>query len=104
MRQAVTYSVLAGALLSGCGTANLLRVPESAPEQVTVRWVRVPRSQIRLWCAKANMRLGAQPLPTEAIACAVRDSDVCTIYTTPEVSEEIVGHEVGHCFMGAWHN
>jgi hypothetical protein len=40
------------------------------------------------------------------LACAVvsRKSNTCVIYTAPNLSLAVLGHEIRHCFEGAWHD
>jgi len=37
-------------------------------------------------------------------ACAKWTSKSCTIYTAPETSHAILGHELRHCFEGHFHD
>jgi hypothetical protein len=57
-------------------------------------------------CAMAGALLGAKVKYNEQIvACAVlfRSSNSCVIYTAKKLSLAVLGHEVRHCFEGAWH-
>jgi hypothetical protein len=42
---------------------------------------------------------------SKIVACAVRFSGgrTCVIYTAKKLSLAVLGHEVRHCFEGAWH-
>jgi hypothetical protein len=85
--------------LGGCaGGSQVLQVPDSAPETVAITWVRVPPEQIDFYCHKAKVAYGAA-----VHACAEALGPRCTIYTTREASLELIGHEVAHCYLGAWH-
>lgn len=44
---------------------------------------------------------GATRFPAQA--CAILEPERCTIYTPEYVTEEMVGHEVLHCFLGRRH-
>jgi hypothetical protein len=101
MRYALTALLLLS--LPACGGA-VLRVPESAPLEMRVTWVRVQPSEISFYCARANVRL--RQFGQHAVACtdALPASGSCTIYTTSEVTLETLGDEATHCFLGAWHN
>jgi hypothetical protein len=57
-------------------------------------------------CAMAGALKGAKVRYNEkVIACAVlfRTSNSCVIYTAKKLSLAVLGHEVRHCFEGAWH-
>ena len=57
-------------------------------------------------CAMAGA-LGGLPsrYNPKIVACAVRfpASNSCVIYTAKKLSLAVLGHEVRHCFEGAWH-
>lgn len=37
------------------------------------------------------------------IACAQRSGIVCRVITKPDLNLAILGHEIRHCYEGAWH-
>lgn len=39
----------------------------------------------------------------EYIACARFNNQVCKVYTKPNLTLSILGHEMRHCFEGHWH-
>ena len=39
----------------------------------------------------------------KAEACTVVHENYCTIIQKPDTSNEVWGHELRHCFDGAWH-
>ncbi len=74
------------------------KIPESAPDMVTVTWVRTDAIMLRMMCPQfADRRTNA--CATFNMARPV----TCTIYTTSEVTERLIGHELLHCFIGQFH-
>jgi hypothetical protein len=91
--------------LTGCAGETVLLVPNSAPQDMRVTWVRGTKDEVAFYCQKASQRLlaiGNQ----EAVACteALPASGKCVIYSTPEVTLNTIGDELAHCYLGAWHN
>jgi hypothetical protein len=86
--------------LAGCasGGTQVLHIPDSAPEAVTITWARVTPEEVEFYCDRAPRPMGAKPL-----ACAINQGPRCFIYTTREASLELIGHEVAHCYLGNWH-
>lgn len=37
------------------------------------------------------------------VGCAVHNATQCRVYTNRNTSLSILGHEIRHCFEGAWH-
>ena len=57
-------------------------------------------------CNMAGALAGSKAKYNEKIlACAVvfRSSNTCVIYTAKKLSLAVLGHEIRHCFEGAWH-
>jgi hypothetical protein len=57
-------------------------------------------------CAMAGALKGAKVrYNPNIIACAVvfPTSNACVIYTAKKLTLAVLGHEVRHCFEGAWH-
>jgi hypothetical protein len=87
-------------VLAGC--AGTHRIPPQAPELVTVRWQRVSQAELEYLCpasARAAHGRGAQ-----LFGCAVELPAGCTIYTTSDVSQALLGHELLHCYIGNFHD
>ena len=87
--------------LSACATTT--------PQSVSVRWVRVALEDVHNVCAKQH-GAGAIVLGHYR-GCSTwnRDAGVCTIWA-PDFPEQkqrelmaTLGHELKHCFDGAWH-
>ena len=73
-------------------------------DDVHIAWYVV--QDVPQTCAMAGALRGAQTqYNTKIVACAVlfRSSNSCVIYTTKRLSLAVLGHEVRHCFEGAWH-
>jgi hypothetical protein len=73
-------------------------------EDVRLAWYVV--RDVPQTCAMAGALKGAKVKYNEKIvACAVlfRTSNSCVIYTAKKLTLAVLGHEVRHCFEGAWH-
>jgi hypothetical protein len=73
-------------------------------EDVHMAWYVV--QDVPQTCAMAGALKGARTrYNPNIIACAVRflDGQACVIYTAKKLSLAVLGHEVRHCFEGAWH-
>jgi hypothetical protein len=73
-------------------------------EDVRIAWYVV--QDVPQTCAMAGALKGARArYNPNIIACAVRflDGQACVIYTAKKLSLAVLGHEVRHCFEGAWH-
>lgn len=73
-------------------------------EDVRLAWYVV--QDVPQTCAMAGALKGAKvQYNQKIIACAVvfRGSNTCVIYTAKKLSLAVLGHEVRHCFEGAWH-
>ena len=74
-------------------------------EDVRLAWYVV--KDVPQTCAMAGALKGAKVQYNQKIvACAVlfRTSNSCVIYTAKKLSLAVLGHEVRHCFEGAWHD
>jgi hypothetical protein len=102
-------------VLSGC--QNLPRgelaaieyqefIPKAASSrimnEVKMRWE--VRDDVGQYCAKTIGMGYLQAKTTPPVACAVWhvESKQCTIFTGPTASHVVLGHEVRHCFEGAF--
>jgi hypothetical protein len=88
--------------LCGCATETVLRVPETAPHEMRVTWVRVEHlDDLARACSRSRMHRGER-----AAACAeiIPSSGDCMVYTWRHVTTETLGHEIAHCYIGAWHH
>lgn len=86
------------------GTWNDPLVPFDATknrkQQVTIEWV-VAKDVIKE-CNKENAKMGFSPLGP-LTACAFWRGNTCKIITSQTPTMHEIGHEVRHCFQGAWH-
>ena len=87
-------------LLTGC--ASVFDNPAAfeatqSGETMTVTWKTAGKGQMADICKIPNALLDG---------CAVvnHKAKTCTIYTHRFTTEEFVGHEVRHCFYGAFHD
>lgn len=74
-------------------------------DDVRIAWYVV--KDVPQTCALAGALRGAKTQYNQKIvACAVlfRTSNSCVIYTAKKLSLAVLGHEVRHCFEGAWHD
>jgi len=74
-------------------------------EDVRIAWYVV--KDVPQTCAMAGALKGARTqYNPKIVACAVRflDGQACVIYTSKRLSLAVLGHEVRHCFEGAWHD
>lgn len=39
----------------------------------------------------------------KVVACAEYNDIICTINAAPDATDDTLGHELRHCFDGAWH-
>ena len=73
-------------------------------DDVRIGWLVV--QDVPQTCAMAGALKGAKVKYNEkVVACAVlfQSSSTCVIYTAKRLSLAVLGHEVRHCFEGAWH-
>jgi len=64
-----------------------------------VIWVRMDNDRLQRFCAMASDRQGS------FLGCAVPEpSGRCTIYTSTETTHAVLGHELRHCYEGAFHD
>lgn len=95
-------SILAIALLvlSSMASAQSYNIQFEAqpnlPEKI-IRWVVV--ENVSAVCQAKMPLLGNQ----RVLACSEYNNRMCTIYTGRVTDMAIVGHEIRHCFEGAWH-
>jgi hypothetical protein len=86
------------------GSHDLEFVAQDRYEDVRIAWYVV--QDVPQTCAMAGALKGARTrYNPNIIACAVRflDGQACVIYTARRLSLAVLGHEIRHCFEGAWH-
>ena len=92
---------LAGCALAGCVESFDPPVKrEYTLPEVMVKWVEVG-TETELFAACQHTQHGGKTL-----ACAHYNKafQTCTIYTHKEPPMDLLGHEMLHCFTGAWHS
>ena len=93
---------LIAALLVASGMAHAqsyniqFEAQPNLPEKI-IRWVVV--EDVSRFCQAKMPLLGNQ----RVLACSEYNNRSCTIYTGRVTDMAIVGHEIRHCFEGAWH-
>jgi hypothetical protein len=89
---------------SASGSYDLEFEARDSYKDVRLAWYVV--QDVPQTCAMAGA-LGGLPsrYNPKIVACAVRfpASNSCVIYTAKRLSLAVLGHEVRHCFEGAWH-
>lgn len=74
--------------------------PKETPS--VIRWVVVPDPDAE--CRGLQGEVYQSNRNGKIRACAKWTSKTCTIYTAPETSHAILGHEMRHCFEGKFHD
>jgi len=85
-------------LLTGLGVAVSLAFAGS-PFDPPVRPEYVKAGVFVIWSEVNDVQAVCGP---RALACAI-PGDPCFIYTYPDPSFDLLGHELLHCFKGRWH-
>jgi hypothetical protein len=68
---------------------------------VKVEWISV--DDVRKSCSDESQRRGYPAINFSIEGCSFPGNNVCTIYTPKVTSMHTLGHEMRHCFQGAWH-
>jgi len=84
--------VWASLMLGGCASGNFETPikPQYRKTTASVTWIET--DNIKAACNN-----------NRALACAAPELDPCLIWTYPNPDWGTFGHEVGHCFLGRWH-
>lgn len=97
--------------LVGCATAPpplpVVIDPASKTDLAFTAQSRYPAKQVE-WIAVDNVDQvcrGFAPLTQgrRYVGCAMHTATQCRVYTNRNTSLSILGHEIRHCFEGAWH-
>jgi len=105
-----TLSALVFASLAGCYTiapTEYENFTAQAPDKRIMNSVLITwevRPDAADYCAKILNTTGAA-MAAPAMACAKwsKQTNRCTIITTPNPNHVVIGHEVRHCFEGHFH-
>jgi len=90
-------------LLTGCASVpsdsfEALNSTQRLTNKTVVTWELV--DNIDTFCKKRNDSI---PKDQTVLACAIPTKQYCKIYTASATSMSALGHEIRHCFEGAWH-
>ena len=86
------------------GSHDLEFVAKERYEDVMIGWVIA--DDVAQTCTMAFTLSGNRvKYNPNILACAVANHNMntCVIYTAQKLSLAVLGHEVRHCFEGAWH-
>lgn len=106
MKRLLTMLALVSATAHASGDHDLWFNPVSSEKEVRLNWIihEDVTQACNIMIVVRNPRAGYNG---NIKACATRytsgDLVMCDIYTGKSTSLAIVGHEVRHCFEGAWH-
>lgn len=89
--------------LTGCASVpfdsfEALNSAQRLTNKTVVTWEVV--DDIDTFCKKRNDSISKDQT---VLACAIPTKQYCKIYTSSATSMSALGHEVRHCFEGAWH-
>jgi hypothetical protein len=70
-------------------------------EKTTITWKRV--SNVQATCEAESKKRGHGGFGYGVGACAFWERNTCTIITSTRPTTHDLGHEVRHCFQGAFH-
>jgi len=95
-------SIILCLLLAGC--ASVFSDPYEFEtthirETRIIKWIVVDNADYH---CKNLMQI--KSFDMRVIACASFNEIYCTIYTESVLNHNTVGHEIRHCFQGAWHD
>lgn len=73
--------------------------------QSLISWIPVDNVQARCEAESRKRNLGGFGYNIEACSFWERRNgqDICTVITARDTNMHTVGHEIRHCFQGAWH-
>jgi hypothetical protein len=82
-------------------------VKKNMTKKTSMTWTGID-TDINDFCQKESKKRGFGGFGYHVDACTFWDqdilgNDVCTVYTPSQVNLVMLGHEVRHCFQGAWH-
>ena len=74
---------------------------QTMTDKTVVIWKRV--NNVQEACNAESERLGVAKIPYQVKACSFWTKSTCTIITGRKTTQHSLGHELRHCFQGAWH-
>lgn len=84
--------------LQGCAYHNVQFRARDKYEEMHITWIVV--DDVVQACNDVMYQKRYDP---HIVACAQRSGSVCEIYTKKNLDLAILGHEIRHCYEGAWH-
>jgi hypothetical protein len=105
--------VLLVLFLAGCATGHdiqgftALDKDKRVTNRTMVAWVVL--DDVHAFCMddlNMSQPVGAQALTPrgKVLACSRNTGNTCTIFTAKDTSMTLLGHELRHCFEGAFHD
>jgi hypothetical protein len=70
-------------------------------KSVKIEWISV--DDVRKTCSAESQKRGHPPITFNIAGCSFAGYWTCTIYTSKMTTMHTLGHEMRHCFQGAWH-
>lgn len=99
MIEALLFGIMMGfAIPSLAQDYNQSFTARTEYEEMRISWHVV--DDVPQACATAFYN---KPYRGDVVACAVRSGIVCDVYTAKKLDLAILGHEIRHCYEGAWH-
>ena len=97
MKLLLAMAVLLSSSMATAQSYNIQFEAQPNLSEKNIRWVVV--ENVSEFCQAKSPWLGNQ----RVLACSEYNNRTCTIYTGRVTDMAIVGHEIRHCFEGAWH-
>lgn len=108
MKTALTALAVLLMFTTTVAQANNWRDPEAKfdasnlmTNKTTITWQRV--SNVQKTCEAESKKRGHGGFGYSIGACAFWEANTCTIITSTKPTMHDLGHEVRHCFQGAFH-
>ena len=97
------YFLLPILLLCACDNGNIRPTKDLDKSHIT--WERIDADKINAFCTNV---IGKESETGEYLGCGIFAGDQCFVYSPmiEYVNDEytmFLGHEVGHCFLGHYH-
>lgn len=84
-------------LLTGCSS-----MPDGPVR--TVEWRKFDdQVTLNAACNTSTSRAGLMRMSTPVYGCVRREAQTCVILTMRKTDDDTLGHELRHCFVGAFH-
>lgn len=80
---------------------HLFNVQKLNYNKITLEWIRV--DDVQAACEKQSQNRGLGGFKIAVQACSFWTGNNCVLITSKKASLHSLGHEVRHCFQGAYH-